>query len=358
MNLKDLKQELIYMLDARIAAHIKSSPGRGKSELVEDLVKELSIRDGKPWGFTTLFLATMTPTDMMGYMVPARQEDGTMRSEWTTPTWMITPEGKHINEFERGIVFMDEYGQGDGDTKRVSAQLKLRGEVGPHRLHPGIGIICASNFSTDRSGVTKDFDFCINREGNFTVTDDINCLLEWMAVNNILPLTQAFAAQNPHIVFTEGVPEKQGPWCTPRSLVMADKLLKLVYDRTGGSIETPQTLETVSGIIGAGAAAQYFAFVKLEREMPKFEKIIADPKGVKVPSKPDAMMLVAYNLAHRVTEEHIAPVVQYVERLPKEFGVTFIKVACQRNNKIVATPAVQKWALENSSLMASIAKPQ
>lgn len=358
MNLRDLKRELVYMLDARIASHIKSSPGRGKSELVEDLISELSERDGHQWGFTTLFLATMTPTDLMGYMVPVKHEDGTNRSEWTTPTWMITPEGKHINEYKRGIVFLDEYGQGDGDTKRVSAQLKLRGEVGPHRLHPGIGIICASNFVTDRSGVTKDFDFCINREGNFVVTDDIGCWTDWAVQHDIQPLTIAFANQNPHIVFTEGVPDKQGPWCTPRSLVMADRLLKLVADRTGSLTESPQTLETVSGIIGSGAAAQLFAFVKLERELPPYAKILADPKGVKVPTKPDALMLVAYNLAHRVTLEEIGPIVQYVERMPKEFAVTFINAACKRENKIVATAPVQKWALENSSLMASIAKPQ
>jgi hypothetical protein len=141
---------------------------------------------------------------------------------------------------------------------------------------------------------------------------------------------------------------------------MADRLLQLVYERSGGNIETPQTLETVSGIIGSGAAAQLFAFVKLEREMPSYEKIVADPMGVKVPTKPDALMLVAYNLAHRVDIKDIAPVVQYMTRkeMPKEFGVTFINAACKRNNKIVATPAVQKWALENSSLMASIAKPQ
>jgi hypothetical protein len=117
-------------------------------------------------------------------------------------------------------------------------------------------------------------------------------------------------------------------------------------------------METVGGIVGMGAAAQLFAFVKLEREMPKYEKIVADPKGVKVPTKPDALMLVAYSLAHRVVLADIKPVVEYVERMPKEFAVTFINAACKRDNKIVATPAVQKWALENSSLMASIAKPQ
>ena len=91
--------------------------------------------------------------------------------------------------------------------------------------------------------------------------------------------------------------------------------------------------------------------------MPKFEKIVSEPDKVKVPDKPDALMLIAYNLAHRVDDKTIAPVIKYMERMPKEFAVTFMKAAVNRKSSIVATPPVQKWALENASLMAAIAKP-
>lgn len=357
MNLKDARTEVIDLLEAHIAVHLKSSPGMGKSDFVEQLIAYLSERDGFQWGFVTCFLATMTPTDLMGFLVPYDMPGGGKGSMWTTPSWMITSEGKHINEYQRGLVFLDEYGQGDGDTKRVSAQLKLKGEVGPHKLHRGIGVIAASNYTTDRSGVNKDFDFCINREGSIDITNDVVGWTENFAVPyGVQPLVVAFANQHPEVVFTGGVPEKQGPWCTPRSLVMANDLLALKAAR-GETVETPATLETISGIIGQGAAAQLFAFVKLEREMPKYEVIIKDPEKAKLPQKPDALMLVAYNLAHRVNEKDIGAVVKYVERMPKEFAVTFLNAACRRDAKIVATPAVQKWALENSSLMAQIAKP-
>lgn len=108
-------------------------------------------------------------------------------------------------------------------------------------------------------------------------------------------------------------------------------------------------------MIGHGAAAQYFAFVRLEREMPKYEEIIANPGKVKVPDKPDAQMLVCYNLAHRVTKDDAAPVIQYIERMPKEFAVTFASAACKRAPMLVMAPAFQKWAMANSSLMAQIA---
>jgi hypothetical protein len=356
LKFKDLRGVVVDNLDAGIATELKSAPGRGKSDFVESLVKYLSDRDGFQWGFTTLFLATYTPQDLMGYMVPAKKPDGSIISQFTTPPWMITSEGKHINEYQRGIVFLDEYGQGDGDTKRVSAQLLLKGEVGPHKLGPGIGVIAASNRASDRSGVTKDFDFVINRRMEVAIQDDLESWQEWAEDHGVMPITRAFAQQNPTIVFSDGVPDKQGPWCTPRSLAMADKLLNVKAQRSGGQVPIdPVTVETLEGLIGMGAAQQYMIFVRLDREMPPYEEIVKGPAKAKVPTKPDAQMLIAYNLAHRVKVEDADPVIEYIERMPKEFSVTFATSACKRQPGIVRTPAFQQWVKRNSSLMASIA---
>jgi len=96
--------------------------------------------------------------------------------------------------------------------------------------------------------------------------------------------------------------------------------------------------------------------IKLDKEMPKYERIVADPEKVKVPERPDALMLVCFTLAHRVSEKDAAAVIKYVERMPKEFGVVFARSACHRVNTLVKTPAFNAWAFKNASLMAAIAK--
>src|SRR4029077_9782762 len=100
--------------------------------------------------------------------------------------------------------------------------------------------------------------------------------------HDVTPLTMAFADQNAGIVFADEVPEKQGPWCTPRSLVMLDRKMQVKAKRLGRFPDDAKTIESAMGLIGP-TAAQYFAFVRLEREMPKFEVIVRDPKGAKVP---------------------------------------------------------------------------
>mgnify|MGYP003344633070 CR=1 FL=1 len=44
----------------------------------------------------------------------------------------------------------------------------------------------------------------------------------------------------------------------------------------------------------------------------------------------------------------------YMNRFPKEFGVTFVKAATARDYKLINTPAFKKWCSDNSSLMAAL----
>ena len=353
---KQVASILPLFLDQRIAVELQSSPGLGKSDIIEQLIHSLSVRDGFEWGHAELFLATQTPPDLLGYMMPERRNiDGQEYrvSAWTMPAWMMTKDGKPLSHYRRGILFLDEYGQGEADVKRASAQLLLKGELGPWRLPEGWAIVAASNRSEDRSGVTKSFDFVINRRAQIEMLPNLDDWTEWATRNNVSPLTITFANQHPEVVFSGKVPEKQGPWCTPRSLVMADKML-MAMTENGKLPDGPVAQSVVASLIGTPAARQYFVFVQLENEMPKFDTIVAGPGTVPVPKRPDAQMLVCYNLAHRVSADTVDAVATYMNRFPKEFGVTFVKAATARDYKLINTPAFKKWCSDNSSLMAAL----
>lgn len=166
---------------------------------------------------------------------------------------------------------------------------------------------------------------------------------------------RTFVNQNPQVVFAEGVPEKQGPWCTPRSIVNCGRML-MQFAKPDGSLPTDTIAKELSaGMIGANASAQLFATIQLEKEMPKYADILANPTSVKLPKdNPAAQMLICYQLAARVTEPEAKAVITYVDRMPKEFAVLFAKAACKRDPSLVDTDDFGDWALENSSLMQAI----
>lgn len=356
MNLTQIKALLPTYFDSNVSVELQSPPGLGKSEVVAQLIQELSERDGEEWGYAELFLATQTPPDLLGYMMPETKDfgDGEVRvSSWTMPAWMMCKNGKPVTHYRRGILFLDEYGQGEADVKRASAQLLLNKSLGPWSLPEGWAIVAASNRAVDRSGVTKSFDFVINRRGELHVTPDLNAWNDWAHTADVSPTTITFANQHPEIVFSGEIPEKQGPFCTPRSLVMFDRLLKN-FTRGGNPTDTPQALAMAVSVLGEAAARAYFVFLRLEDEMPAFDDIIGKPDKVKVPAKPDGKMLVTYHLAHKVTPDTMEAVVKYLSRFGDEFGVTFIKAAAKRDANIARTPAFLDWCRKNSALMSAV----
>lgn len=355
MNFTQLTTVTPGLIRAGVSIELRSAPGRGKSQWVYEEMLGI-MREMYPdetIGFSEMFLATQTPPDLIGlpFKGDLTFEGKSMTiTDPTAPAWFITDEGKPVTAYKHGILFLDEYGQGQADVKAASAELLLRKRLGKWVLPEGWMVIAASNRTSDRSGVTKSLDFVINRRLEIEITDDLAAWETWAHKTKLDPLFVAFAAQNPHIVFSDGVPEKQGPWCTPRSLVLCAKMLRGITPH-GNMPTDPTTIELVSGMIGMGAAQQLFAFIRLSHELPDFKDIVADPTNAPLPKKPDAQMLSIYELSSRVNETNLRPVLTYIERFPKEFGATFARTTCARVPELVMTDAFSDYCAKNASLI-------
>jgi hypothetical protein len=361
MFLKDLHTVLPKYLDANIPVEIGSAPGTGKSESIDQIIDALSIRDGFRWGIAKCFIATMTPVDINGYLVPGEVDvevDGKKvrqrLSEFTRPTWMTSTEGRSMNEYKRGVVVFEEWDKGDPDTKKASAEPILNGKAGTWQLHSGISRIALVNRSIDRSGSTKNFDFIINRRGEITVTGELSGWNDWALRTGVDPLFVAFADKHPDVVFSNTIPETQQPYCTPRSLVKLSQLLPQFKDSHGRLEHSPTTTEVAAGMIGVPAATKMMSWILLRNESPDWDDILKDPENCEVPARPDAKLMVCYELAHKVDKKTMPKVITYVRRFPAEFAVTFGKAATRRDYDMINVPAMANWLSKNASLLNAI----
>lgn len=356
MKFSDIITRIPAWYMAQKCVYLKSPPGRGKTSVLTSAPLTLSKMTGKNIGLVVISGPLLTPADSIGYLVPKKvtfEGNDHMESVYTDPFWFRTKEGKRIHDYDGGIILVDEMDKADVDVKKVIGEAALTGRLGPHQLPPGWVVWMAGNRQKDRSGSTKELDHLINRRMEIDVDDDVESWNTWANVNNVPPVYRAFANQHVEVVWNPELPKQQGPWCTPRSLVEAGEYHAMLA-RDGVMPDDAVTMEEIAGFIGEAATAALFSFVKLEREMPAYADIVRDPKGCRVPQKPDACMLVAYNLAHRIQMDDAEPIATYMDRLPKEFSVTFGKAACGRNPKLVTTPGFVKWIKENASLMAAI----
>ena len=351
MNLTTLARELPAFYQSGKCLYLRSGPGRGKTTTIIDSIPNIATAVGKNLGIVVISGPLLTPSDAVGYLVPTRVDDR-IESKYTQPFWWVTSEGKRLEEYDGGVIFIDEADKMDIDVKKVVGEMALSGRCGPHKLPKGWVVWMAGNRAGDRSGSTKELDHLINRRDEIDVTDDLASWEMWCIKRGVHHTIIAFGVGNPHIVFPDGAPEKQGPFCTPRSLVEAADLL-VTLSGNSTELRTDDTaVEFTAGMIGNAAAAQLFATIRLESETPKLETIIANPTGAKIPGAPDAQMLTCYKLAALATEATLAPIVTYMQRLPADFAVTFAKALVTRIPAFGAKKPMIDWCIANASLMS------
>jgi hypothetical protein len=356
--------ELRGLMDEGIAVEIASMPGAGKSEGVQGWVEDQSRIDGDEWGISTVMLATQTPVDLLGFMLPARRQikdpiTGDMStariSEFSRPTWTMSDKGIPLEHYKRALILFDEADKCEADTTKTSAEIRLKRRLGPWGFDPKkVGCVALVNRVEDRSGSGRKFDFIINRQFEFTVMADVEGWRDWALVNGIDPLFVAFASKYPEIVFSNKVPDKQGPFCTPRSLVNLSRVLPKRVDASGKMKVDSIGNEIITGAIGIAAGLQLSAWIKLRHETPDWEDILRDPTGIAIPAKPDAQLMVCYECAHKVDTKTAAKCVAFIKRLPAQFSVTFAKSAVKRNYDLINTTAFMDWVSKNASLLNAI----
>jgi hypothetical protein len=377
MNLQDAVTETLAQFDAGNAVIWKSGSGLGKSSEAYKLYKYMRDRDAKKgirWGFCTFFAATQNPGSLVGlefkgertYTITNPQtgepEQRTITvTDPAIPMWMMSDEGKPAFMYDRVFLLIDEYGQGEGDTKRSTAEIFLNGGTPPWYLPHGSARLACTN-SGARYGVSKDFDFAIARRFEIPIEGDIDLTLKYMDEEyyhqgrmwQTLPVVKAWAAKNPQVVF-ESEPKEQGPWCNPRQLCAVDRYIQTKWEQAGNQDITPAMMSMIAGGIGMPAATSLLSHFQFVLELPSYEEVVADPVNTPTPVKADLQMLMAYQLAAYAKAPDLGPLIQYIQRLPKDFNVTFVTALLRRDYKSMFThPAMTAWINKNASLIAVV----
>lgn len=331
-----------YNLSQRTGAYttmlLVSGPGLGKSSIVEQSAQELSKELNEPVGLKVLHLTTLEPVDVRGFPLPGKTEDGTPVMNFTLPPWAVKQ-----GDPARGILFLDELGQASHDTQKPAAELLLNRRVGDYQLPPGWIVLAASNRESDRSGVQKELAFITNRRAVIKIAPNLDAWVDWAERSKIHPLAIAFAKVKPDAVFADAIPEKPGPFCTPRSLVMLSSWI--------GEVDMSTFTEVAVGLIGEGTAAEFVSFLRVAEELPKFEEIVANPTKVAVPTRPDASYAAMQMIAHRVDDKTARPAFEYLKRMGKEFQVAGLRGTFRRIPQLVRTPDFATWLRDNKDLV-------
>jgi len=387
----NLNQALQVMLRTHMAAltlgqranslELKSGPGVGKSSTVRDYCAAMARQTNEPVGLTLTMLATIQSVDVRGFMLPQKATDGSIRpvTVFSVPPWFPTaintevflPDGSVLPPGQWtgpvpaiGIVFLDEWGQGEDDVKKAAAELLLHGQVGTDRLADGWRVVAASNRMSDRAGVVRPLTFITNRRVELSIEADPATWQEWAAAQTpqLRPhhLTMSFAHRQPDLVFRDAVPAGDAPFCTPRALVLMDRDLMALRSpedvRADRLPMDPIAREVCAGWIGGGESAQFFTHIRFADELPDIDDIVRDPTKAKLPPRRDGQMVAAFMLASHLTEKNAMPILRYIERMNIDMQVLTVKTVTSQGEKaamLANNKQFSAWLIANKEVLVA-----
>ena len=366
-DITDLNQVTASQLPSIIATSVAAgrplmihgSPGLGKSAASQQAASDIGASLGCPrvlmlsdigheeptesFGLFDVRLSQCDPVDIGGLPV-ADHERGVQGR--LVPDWFPSTDRTDIPD--HGILLLEEVVSAPPAVQAAAYQLTHDRRIGNKVMKEGWSVVLTGNLLSDGGVVHKMPTPLANRLIHVYVRSDVDSWCQWALTHDIEPVVVGFIRFRPDLLntFEEYVSKKQKghAFATERSWEAASDLVK---------VSDPDTLSMLlAGTIGAGPATEFNMFRKVWQEMPSIDGILMDPANAPVPEKASTRYAVCAALAGRASRDNFSTILQYAERLPKEFMMMTVRDSTRRAPETMSTAAFNKFATQHHELLS------
>lgn len=323
-----LSKALDVLIDVRRPGMIWGMPGIGKSDIVRSVAAKRGIN------LVDKRLAQSDPTELKGYPVPDLKA-GTMRF---LRDELLPTKGE-------GILFLDELPQAPLMVQAAAYQLVLDRKLGTYELPEGWIVLAAGNRAKDRSISNQMPAALANRFVHLDVRADPDDWQVWAAgPGKINAMVRGYLRFRPSNLCVNEVPLADRSFPTPRSWEFASRIIE--------QKDVPQetTLALLSGTLGEGLAAEITGYIRDHSSVVNIDQIMMAPTKAPVPEGAGALYAVCAALQDYTTLGNIDRVMEYVERLPKEFQSVYMS-SIMVDNDLADCQAVTNWIINNRNFV-------
>ncbi len=323
---KKLREALIHICLAGLVPMVTGPPGTGKSDIVNSIAEQfdLELLDER--------LSTKEPVDLAGF--PSIQNG---RATFIPPDWVPLQDLDKVPKGKKGwLLFLDEFNSASPATQAAAYKLVLDKKLGKFALHKNVWIICAGNNETDMAIVNRLSTAMQSRLIHLQLSVSPNDWLEWAAINNLDFRVTSYIEHRPEILHKFDPDHNDRTFACSRTWFFSSKLIK-------GQTDLRSMLPVLAGTISEGVAREFISYSTLCTKLPSIKEIVAQPTTIQIDQEPSMLYAVSHMIAAYLDSKNAAQIMQYVDRLPMEFGTITMQSAFKRNSKLATLPEVRTW---------------
>lgn len=332
ISTKQAATEIKRVLNARRVPFLGSPPGVGKSAICAQIAKSNGFK------MIDIRLSQYDPTDLHGFPT---LDVALGRSKYLPPITFPLDSDPVPEGFKGWLLFLDEITSAAPSVQMAAYQLVLDRMIGEHHLNKNVHIITAGNRVQDRAIANRLSTAMQSRLIHFDLEVTAPDWLEWANLNNIDYRINAFISFRPKYVHMFDPTHDDATFPCPRTWEFLSDIIKKDVTLTN------KDLPIIAGTVGKAAATEFIAYLKVFKNVPTMDQIIADPKTVTIPTEPSTLYAVSYMISTLCSVKTIDKCMQVVHRLPKEFQmITMINLGT-RLPELLENAATEKWLSEN-----------
>ena len=324
MRANELKQLLEFAIKNNEPVLVSGAPGIGKTEIVKQVVANMGC---------DLIISHPVVSDPTDYKGLPFYTGGTEAE--------FLPFGelnKLIKAEKKTVFFIDDLGQAAPSVQAAVMQLVLGREINGKKISDNIIFFAATNRREDKAGVAGILEPLKSRFSTIIeLTPTVDDWCEWANEEGLPIELVSFIRFRPELLFDFEAQVGMKNSSTPRTVTAVGRLM---MKGLPASLER----EVFAGAAGEGFAVEFVNYKKIMSKITSVDKIITDPKSVKVPTELSELYATVACLVTKATMKNIDNIVEWLQGTPMEMQVFFFKDACARQPKLKTEKSVKAWA--------------
>ena len=329
VSLKQATEFAYQTLKANLVPFLSSSPGIGKSAAVHQLAKRFNLK------VIDIRLAQEDPTALGGF--PSIVNG---RSTYAPPE-RFPLEGDKIPDGYKGwLIFFDEINSAPRSVVSAAYKIVLDRMIGEKHLHPNVRMIAAGNLATDNAIVNEMGTAMRSRVVHIHVTTHADNWLDFAAKAGFDSRVVSYLHYQANKInsFKQFGSSSDETFACERTWEFVSKILKANYPDETKPVPA-DVAPLLAGTVGS-TAYEFVTYTEAFKDLPTIQQVLANPCECALPVAPAVRYLMTGMLVGNTTMDNADKIATYVDRLPKEFAMVFIKLLWGKSDKFLSVPKV------------------